>query len=270
MLRERAEFLTGADARARIAALYVTLGDADFDGVPGKDDLGRPKLDKNFARAREAYATALDVGVAAADRLRVRARLAEALEAIADWNGAIAAWDALVGEKDAGPAADPEAWLVGRGRARLRAALLPQARKDLKDALAAHPAGKRHLEILRLLADERFLAAAGPEGELAFDEGVGFLTRADQRASRRQGGPGRRATARRGVRGARTAPEGRGRVARARRALPDARRCAPVAHRRWPRPSTRPGSSTSPSRSGSRSSRPIRTTRGGRRSRRAS
>jgi len=180
VLRERGEFLTSPDARARIAALYVKLADADFDGVPGKDDLGRPKTETNFGRAREAYATALDIGVAAADRLRVRARLAESHEKVSDFAGAVGVWDALVTEKgaDAGPGADPESWLVGRGRARLRAGDAPAARKDLKDALAKWPSGARHLEILRLLAQERFLAANGPEGDLAFDEGVAFLSRA--------------------------------------------------------------------------------------------
>ena len=52
-----------------------------------------------------------------------------------------AVWDALVKEKNAGPGADPETWLVGRGRARLKAGQAPDARKDLKDALAAHPSG---------------------------------------------------------------------------------------------------------------------------------
>jgi tetratricopeptide (TPR) repeat protein len=55
---------------------------------------------------------------------------------------------------------------------------MSDAGKDLKDALAAWPSGKRHLEILRLLAEERFAAAGGPEGDLAFDEGVAFLSRA--------------------------------------------------------------------------------------------
>ena len=178
VLRERGEFLTSTDARAKIAALYVALGDADFDGVKGTDDLGRPKVDKNFARAKDAYATALSVGVATTDLLRVRARLAEAFEAVNDFSNAIAVWDALMKGTDYAPGADRETWMVGRGRARLRAGQMPDARKDLKDALAAYPSGKRHLEILRLLAEERFAAAGGPEGDLAFDEGVAFLSRA--------------------------------------------------------------------------------------------
>jgi uncharacterized protein YfaS (alpha-2-macroglobulin family)/TolA-binding protein len=177
-LRARAEFLTGTEQRARIAALYVALADQDFDGRDAKDDLGRTVKKKDYAKALEAYRVALEVGVAPADRLRVTARVALALEEAKDWAGAVAVWDALLRDDSEKPGADPEAWLVGRARARLRGGNAPEARKDLRDALAKHPKGAKHLEVLRLSAEERFLAANGPEGDLAFEEGVQFLRRA--------------------------------------------------------------------------------------------
>jgi uncharacterized protein YfaS (alpha-2-macroglobulin family)/TolA-binding protein len=178
VLRARADFLTGPGYRAKIAALHVRLGDEDFDGVDAKDDLGRPVKRKDFARAIQSYGRALALGVSDADRLRVRSRGALALEEVRDFANAAAAWDRLLAEEGAAPGADPEAWLVGRGRARLRAGQAAEARKDLRDALATYPRGARRLEVLRLLAEERFAAAGGPEGEIAFEEGVQFLRRA--------------------------------------------------------------------------------------------
>jgi len=177
-LRERAELLTGDDHRAKIAALYVKLGDDDFDGVDAKDDLGRAVKKKDFAKAREAYARALELGVAAADRLRVRARIALSAEELGDWGTAIATWDDLLKRNATASADDRETWLVGRGRARLRAGQTAEARKDLRDARTQFPKGKRALEALRLAAEERFLAANGPEGDLAFEEGVLLLRQA--------------------------------------------------------------------------------------------
>src|SRR5205085_4682742 len=139
-----------------LAALYVRLADEDFDGRDAKDDLGRPVKKKDFARAIEAYSRALEVGVDAKDVVRVRSRAALAFEEVKNWPLAAAAWDSLLKDfPDASPA-DREAWLVGRARARLRgdwSTHATDARKDLRDALAAYPKGARHLEILRLLAE---------------------------------------------------------------------------------------------------------------------
>ena len=182
VLRERAELLTGDAYRGKVAALYVALGDGDFDGRDGKDDLGRPVKKKDFAAARAAYGKAVEVGVAEADRLRVRARIALCAEETGDFAGAAAAWDALVTEAPAGPGADPEAWLVGRGRARLRAGDRAKARADLREAQGKFAQGKKGLEVLRLLAEERFAAGreAGDEqaAGLAFEEGFAFLRQA--------------------------------------------------------------------------------------------
>lgn len=181
VLRERAEFLTGTEHRAQVAGLYVKLGDEDFDGRDEKDDLGRPVKKKDFPKALEAYQKALEIGVAESDRLRVRARAALSFEEIKDWPNAAAAWDRLLKEDEKAAGSDPETWLVGRARARLRGNWpnhQAEARKDLREALERFPRGAKHLEILRLSAEERFLAAGGPEGEIAFEEGVQFLRRA--------------------------------------------------------------------------------------------
>lgn len=182
VLRERAAFLTGTDHRARLAALYVALGDGDFDGRDGKDDLGRPVKRKDFAAALAAYNTALGIGVAPADVLRVRARGAMAFEEVGDWANAAAAWDRLVKDDPKGPGADPEAYVVGRARAQLRAGQRDDARKGLREALVKWPTGARHLEVLTLLGEERLASRrdAKDEADLRarLDEGFGFLRQA--------------------------------------------------------------------------------------------
>lgn len=182
VLRERAAFLTGTDHRARLAALYVALGDGDFDGRDAKDDLGRPVKRKDFAAALAAYDTALGIGVAPADVLRVRARVATAFEEVGNWAAAAAAWDRLAKDDPKGPGADPEAWAVGRARAQLRAGQRDDARKGLREALEKWPAGARHLEVLTLLGEERLASRrdAKDEADLRarLDEGFGFLRQA--------------------------------------------------------------------------------------------
>jgi|GEM_PF-1769495 len=182
VLRERAEFLTGGDHRAKVAALYVALADGDFDGRDAKDDLGRPLKQKDFAAALAAYNQALLIGVAPADLLRVRARGAQAFEEVGNWAQAAAAWDRLVKDDPKGPGADPEAYVVGRARAQLRAGQRDDARKGLREALARWPQGARHLEVLTLLGEER-LASRGDAKDEAdlrarLDEGFGFLRQA--------------------------------------------------------------------------------------------
>ena len=185
-LRARAEFLTGPEQRGRVAALYVRLADEDFDGKDGVDAVGRPTKTRDVPRALAAYSKAVEIGVAPADRARVLARRAQALEETGQWAAAEAAWDALVKEGEgASPVAAPdgaerETRLVGRAHARLREGKADEARKDLRGALATWPKGARRLEVLRLLAEERFHAAArgGPDGDLAFDEGVALLRQA--------------------------------------------------------------------------------------------
>src|SRR5204863_4060375 len=101
----RAEFLTSPEQRGRVAALYVRLADEDFDGKETVDDLGRPTKKRDVPRALEAYVRAIEIGVAPADRTRVLARRAQALEETGQWAPAEAAWDALL--KDEPQASSP-------------------------------------------------------------------------------------------------------------------------------------------------------------------
>jgi uncharacterized protein YfaS (alpha-2-macroglobulin family) len=191
-LRERVEAVTSAEARAAIGALHVELADRDFDGVDTTDDLGRTTKVRNVARALESYGHALQVGVAAADLLRVRERVALALEETGQHPAAAEAWHALLTERPEAPADLRERWLVGRGRARLRSGRLDEAREDLRAAIERFPRGKERMETLLLLGEERLAAAQGAAGDGAFEEGVAWIRRAigehrdDPRASRAQ------------------------------------------------------------------------------------
>src|SRR5439155_10087854 len=98
----------------------------DFDGRDEKDDLGRTVKKKDFARALDAYARALAAGVVPADRLRVTARLALSLEELKRFEEAAQVWDRLIKENPDATGESPETWLVGRGRARLRAGHAPE------------------------------------------------------------------------------------------------------------------------------------------------
>lgn len=182
VLRERAAFLTGANHRASVAALYVGLADADFDGVEVKDDLGRPTKRKDVRRALAAYQQALAVGVAEADLLRVRARVALCAEETGDFAAAATAWDRLVKDDPKGPGADVETWVVGRARAFLRAGQRDEARKGLREALARFPQGKRRLETLTLLGEERLASRDQAKDDVdlraRLDEGFAFLRQA--------------------------------------------------------------------------------------------
>jgi len=180
---------TSKEARARIAALHVALADQDFEGVEEHDDLGRPVKKRNLPRALQSYARALAVGVSAREKTRVLENVARLFEEQRQFDKAADIWGRLL--KDAGFAKRPipkemsskynpavERWLVGRGRSLLRAGKRPDARADLKAALAAPRQGPLHMEILLLLGEERLLASRAKGGDGAFEEGVDYIRRA--------------------------------------------------------------------------------------------
>lgn len=181
-LQALAEDVAAPEARARIGALHLRLADEDFDGVDAKDDLGRNVKKRDVARALASYRRALAVGLAPADALKARERIARALEESNDAAGARAAWAALSKELDTEKApAAPEAaerWLVGQGRAALLAGQPDEARPLLQRALARFPKGALALETLRLLGQERLTPRDGQVDDLAFEEGVALLRRA--------------------------------------------------------------------------------------------
>jgi tetratricopeptide (TPR) repeat protein len=181
-LHQLAEEATAPEARAKIGALYLALADGDFDGVEAKDDLGRTIKKRDVQGALGAYRQALAVGLAPADMLRAREREALSLEELGDAAGALAVWTALIAAHDTekAPAAPElaERWLVGRGRAALKAGQLELARTSLAKALERFPRGKLALETLRLLGEERLTARDGGVDDLAFEEGVRWLRRA--------------------------------------------------------------------------------------------
>ncbi|MHC5012521.1 MAG: tetratricopeptide repeat protein, partial [Planctomycetota bacterium] len=166
----------------RFGKLHLQLADEDFDGVEKIDDLGRPVKTRNVPRALASYRHALEVGVPEAEETRVRERIARALEETGQAAPAAAEWNRLLDEVEKGKieATDEqkERWLVGRARARLAAGQRDAARKDLRDALEAHPRGKLHMEILLLLGEERLQAAGGSGNEVVFEEGVTWIRRA--------------------------------------------------------------------------------------------
>lgn len=189
ILRQLADESTAPKARARIAALHIELADADFEGVETKDDLGRTVKKRNIQRALQGYERALAVGPDAAETTRVRERVARILEELKQYPRAAETWGRLL--KDAGHAKRPELadlppaealdverWLVGRGRALLRAGKRAEARADLKAALEAPRKSDHHMEILLLLGEERLAAAAAGAGTGAFEEGVALIRRA--------------------------------------------------------------------------------------------
>ncbi len=184
-LRALVDDATSLKSRAAIAALHAKLADRDFDGVELTDDLGRKQKHRNVAAALGSYRRALAIGVPALEKRRIQVRVARILEEQNQWAPAASAWDLLLreaGHKERPILAElpaPEAkrirdWLIGRGRASLRAGRRPEARGDLKAAAAWPVEDASVAEVLMLLAEERFqIAGAGP-----FDEGVAYLREA--------------------------------------------------------------------------------------------
>ena len=184
-LRALVDDATSAEARAAIAALHATLADTDFDGVEGKDDLGRPTKRRNVGAALQSYRRALAIGVGPLERRRIQERIARILEEQGQWPAAVGAWNELLvkaGYKErpalrelpGDEARRVRGWLIGRGRASLRSGNRPQARGDLKEAAAWKGDDASTAEVLMLLAEERFqVGGPGP-----FDEGVAHLREA--------------------------------------------------------------------------------------------
>jgi uncharacterized protein YfaS (alpha-2-macroglobulin family)/TolA-binding protein len=177
--------VTSVAARARIAALYAALADKDFEGVESKDDLGRTVRKRDPKRALEAYHRALAVGVEPAERRRILERCARILEELKRWPEAVKTWNQLLVE--AGHAKRPDlnalpgdegrrvrTWLIGRGRSQLHAGHRAEARADLKAAAAWKVRDPSLVDVLALLAEERF--ATGGDGP--FEEGVAYLREA--------------------------------------------------------------------------------------------
>ncbi|MDA1195463.1 MAG: tetratricopeptide repeat protein [Planctomycetota bacterium] len=181
-LRALVEDATSPAARAALAALHVRLADQDFDGTETTDDLGRKQITRNASAALEGYGRALAIGVEAREARRIRERVATILEELGRWPQAASAWNEILvaaGHKErpalnelpGAEARDVRRWLIGRGRALLRAGNRAEARGDLKAAAAWRVVDEAVPEILMLLAEERFqVGGAGP-----FDEGVSYL-----------------------------------------------------------------------------------------------
>ena len=181
VLRGRVDAATSKEARAAIASLHVRLADEDYDGVETKDDLGRPTKQRDVARALTSYQHALEVGLAPAEALRVRERVALCQEELKQFADAVGTWEGLLAELKRGEiqadGVQRQTWLVGRGRAALGAGDLDAARKDLREALEAEPQGALALEVLLLLGEERLRTAQAKQDDVAFEEGVTWIRR---------------------------------------------------------------------------------------------
>ncbi|MFV1957809.1 MAG: tetratricopeptide repeat protein, partial [Planctomycetota bacterium] len=183
-LRKRVNAATSVEARAAIGALHLKLADQDFDGVETKDDLGRTVKKRNVARALASYRHALEVGLEPEQAVRARERIALCLEEQKNYAEAAPAWKGLLEDADSGKlgtGAGGEAvarWSVGLGRSLLRGGQLPQARKVLREVLAAKPGGGLRMEVELLLGEERLETARQKSDDVAFEEGVTWIRRA--------------------------------------------------------------------------------------------
>ena len=181
-MRALVDDATSPKARAAMAALHAALADRDFDGVDVKDDLGRVTKRRDIRSALTSYRRAISIGVGPVERRRIQERVARILEEQNQWPAAAAAWNELLvkgGHKErpklrqlpGDEAKRVHRWLVGRGRANLRAGNRPMARGDLKEAATWEADAASTAEVLMLLAEERFQV----RGDGPFDEGVAYL-----------------------------------------------------------------------------------------------
>ena len=184
LLRLLSDHATSPQVRTTIALRHKDLGDRDFAGVKGKDDLGREVVRKNHDRATQSYQLALQTGLPEADERAVFANLAriadgknQHAQAITWWSRVLKslAWDEkkrtipAPSERDAAL----QAALAGRGKARLRTGDVVGAREDLRAArtLAERTNSEQMTEIVHLMASERFRVG----DDVAFEEGIDLL-----------------------------------------------------------------------------------------------
>ncbi|MCU0727451.1 MAG: outer membrane protein assembly factor BamD, partial [Planctomycetes bacterium] len=129
--REQVDFLSGENHERKVAGYYLDLAKAAYEGVEQPDEFGRPKLVKDFTKARDYYEKARSIRLDEAEASLVSHRIADSRFQLNDFAGAIAEWEKLL--KDHPASAQAAEATYSSGVARLKTGDILEARRLLRE-----------------------------------------------------------------------------------------------------------------------------------------